>query len=168
VWSPARQALAAAREATGLELESSHWNWIGKVERVERGELILIAVECEGAVQGLMAIPAQPRPSVLMPGRLVVYVDYLESAPWNLRAPNHPPRFKGAGKALIGQAIHFSEELGLGGRVGLHSLPQAEQFYEATCRMTRFGTDTGYHKLVYFEYDERAGSAWLAAEGTSE
>ena len=70
-----------ALQASGSDLESSHWNWKFKVERVERGESMLFAVECEGAIQGLMAIPSVPRLSLLTPGQSVVYVDYLETAP---------------------------------------------------------------------------------------
>jgi hypothetical protein len=166
VWSPAREELAAALRAGGAYLESGHWDWTGKVERVEQGQLSLVAIECEGDVQGLMAIPLQPRPAILTPGERLVYVDYLETAPWNLRAPGRQPRYLGAGKAMIGQAIHISRELGLGGRVGLHSLPQAEHFYAAACRMTRIRADPDYYHLLYFEYTEITAAAWLAAEGT--
>jgi hypothetical protein len=74
-----------------------------------------------------------------------VYVDYLEAAPWNQRAPDRPPRFLGAGSALMADAILMSVELGLGGRVGLHSLPQAMAFYETNCQMSRVGPDPGYY-----------------------
>ena len=164
-WTPARAELAAVIENGGEYLENSHWNWVGKVPRVEAGELYLVGVECEGVVQGLMAIPLQPRLATLTPGEGLVYIDYIEAAPWNQRAPGHPPRFLGVGKALIGQAVLISRELGLRGRVGLHSLPQAELFYQAKCGMTRLGIDPHYHDLVYFEYTEEGANAWLAAEG---
>jgi hypothetical protein len=154
--------LLATRDA---DLESGHWNWKSKEERVERGDLGLFAVECEGAIQGLMAIPARPRPAFLTPGQSLVYVDYLEAAPWNQRAPGRPRRFEGAGSALVIEAIIVSMELGFRGRVGLHSLPQAEHFYKNNCRMARVGLDPAYHDLAYFEYSEEAGIARLAQEG---
>ena len=163
-WSPARLGLAKALQASGSDLESSHWNWKFKVERVERGELMLFAVECEGAIQGLMAIPSVPRSSLLTPGQSVVYVDYLETAPWNLQGPGGSRRFGGVGKVLMREAIELSERLGFGGRVGLHSLEQAERFYQEGCRMMRIGTDPVYYRLAYFEYAKGAGAAWLAAE----
>ncbi|VTU00489.1 Putative uncharacterized protein OS=Mesorhizobium alhagi CCNWXJ12-2 GN=MAXJ12_24667 PE=4 SV=1 [Gemmataceae bacterium] len=164
-WSPARTELAGARAAVGLPLESSHWDWRGKVERVEVGQLSLVAVECESAVQGLMAVPLQPRAAVLTPGERLLYVDYLEVSPWNQRSPNGPRRFLGVGRALIGQAIHMSRERGFNGRVGLHSLPQAEGFYSGICNMRRIGADPDYYDLVYFEYTEREASEWLAPQG---
>ena len=54
------------------------------------------------------------------------------------------------------------EKLGFGGRVGLHSLEQAERFYQEGCRMMRIGTDPVYYRLAYFEYAKGAGAAWLA------
>jgi hypothetical protein len=165
IWSPARVEVATLLQSTGFDLESSHWDWTGKAERVATGELSLIAVECEGQVQGLMAIPHQSRLSVFSPGKRLVYVDYLEAAPWNQRVPGQSPSFLGVGKSLIAQAIHISRELGMGGRVGLHSLPQAEGFYAKTCQMMRIGPDPGYYNLVYFEYTENAADNWLDAEG---
>jgi hypothetical protein len=132
---------------------------------VATGELSLIAVECEGQVQGLMAISIQPRPAILSLGKRLVYVDYLEAAPWNQRVTSRSSRFIGVGKILIGQAIHVSRELGLGGCVGLHSLQQAENFYAEKCRMIRIGQDPEYNNLVYFEYTESASAMWLDAEG---
>jgi hypothetical protein len=51
---------------------------------------MLVAVECDGEAQGLMAVLRMPRPARL-DGQLV-YVDYLESAPWNLKGFADPPR----------------------------------------------------------------------------
>jgi hypothetical protein len=160
-WSPARKELAAAFQAGGFELESSHWNWKMKAERVEAGELDLFAVECEGVIQGLMAIAPDPRAAVLTPGQSVLYVDFLEAAPWNQHAPARPRCFGGVGKVLIVEAVLSSQLLGSGGRVGLHSLPQAKRFYEVKCGMTQLGADPNYHDLVYFEYPEEAGTAWV-------
>lgn len=164
-WSPDRSELAVARGTLGIQLESSHWNWMGKAERVEKDVLSLVAVKCEGDVQGLMAIPLQSRPAMLAPGERLVYVDYLEAAPWNQRLPGRAQRFLGIGRVLIAQAIRISRELGLAGRVGLHSLPQAELFYATACRMPRTGPDPNYYGLVYFKYTGDAALAWLAAEG---
>lgn len=44
-----------------------------------------------------------------------------------------------------------SVELGYGGRVGLHSLPNAEGFYEQL-QMSDYGPDLEKNGLVYFEY----------------
>ncbi len=81
----------------------------------------------------------------------MLYVDYIEVAPWNLRGKLFAPRFTGTGSLLIGEAAMFSFEQGWRGRVGLHSLPQAEEFYSRICQMTDCGRDSGYYELKYFE-----------------
>ena len=52
---------------------------------------------------------------------------------------------------LIIAAIAFSRSNEFKGRIGLHSLPQANQFYTVTCGMTDLGPDPKYHNLRYFE-----------------
>ncbi len=43
------------------------------------------------------------------------------------------------------------------GRIGLHSLPQANSFYAYVCGMTDLGQDATYENLRYFELEpERA------------
>jgi hypothetical protein len=163
VWADAREAVAT----TGLApMEHSHWDWRNKAESVEEGHHMLVAVECEGKVQGLMAVLRFPRLG-LLGDEQVVYVDYLESAPWNLKSGATPPRFLGVGTILIADAVRISLETGLSGRVGLHSLPQAETFYSSRCRMTRVGPDPNYYDLTYFEYTAQQAKDWLAAIGES-
>jgi len=157
-WHPMRTVIALAHPG----VEHAHWNWRNKVESVASGVRRLFAVDHEGQTQGLMAVSTGPRPGVLAgPGRPVLYVDYLEVAPWNLRLPTRDPRFTGVGKALIAEAVRTSLGAGYGGRVGLHSLSQAEAFYTAGCGMTRVGPYAGYHNLVYFEYTELQAARFL-------
>ena len=52
---------------------------------------------------------------------------------------------------LMEAAVRFSLVEGFGGRVGLHSLPQSEPFYENVCRMTRGEIDQQYENLRWFE-----------------
>lgn len=86
-------------------------------------------------------------------GKPLVYVDYLESAPWNLKDfTPEPPRYGAVGVRLIEAAVRFSQAEGFAGRVGLHSLPQSESFYEDTCLMTRGELDQfGDYSLLWFE-----------------
>lgn len=91
-------------------------------------------------------------------GEPLVYVDYLESAPWNLRAETR--RYLGVGQALLKEAARRSIELGYRGRLGLHSLPQVESFYEHKCGLIGCGPDPGYYRLVYFEFTAEQGTAF--------
>jgi hypothetical protein len=125
-----------------------------------------VVVECDGEIQGAMAVLRTPQSARLGSGH-VVYVDYLEAAPWNLKAFATEPRFLGVGTVLIADAIRLSLQMQLGGAIGLHSLPQAERFYAERCKMTRVAVDSHYFDLAYFELASRDATQWLAAIGES-
>lgn len=108
LWTGPRAALAAALRAEGAYLENAHWDWRAKKDRVASGALVLIAVEVENAVQGLLAVARSHRPAILSPGDFVADVDYIEAAPRNVRAASHPPRFLGVGTALVTEAVLLS------------------------------------------------------------
>ncbi len=166
-WADARERAATEELATGLApLEHSHWDWRTKIDSVEAGHHMLVVVECQAIPQGIMAVLRTPRHSSDS-GEPVVYIDYLESAPWNLKSTTSRPRFLGVGTVLIAEAVRLSLEMGFNGRIGLHSLPQAEPFYRTRCRMSEFGVDQDYFDLVYFEYTGQQASEWLAAIGES-
>ncbi|HVC95445.1 MAG TPA: hypothetical protein VND64_17240 [Pirellulales bacterium] len=110
-----------------------------------------------------MALLTASRSARLSPRtRKVLYVDYLETAPWNLKLASAKPKFLGVGTVLIAEAVRLSLEAGWQGRIGLHSLPQAERFYEAHCKMRRIGLDAKYYNLAYFEYTKEQAAKWLA------
>src|SRR5689334_12786602 len=98
-----------------------------------------------------MLIETQLHGSRLTPGKRLVYVDGIASAPWNREAIQSPPKYKGVGTALLSFARKRSLELGYEGRVGLHSLPGVEKFYDRQ-GMIDLGEDEDYDELVYFEY----------------
>ncbi len=164
-WADARKRLATGDPDVRLApLEHSHWDWRNKAQSVEAGIHMLVAVECEGEAQGVMAVLSESKHSRLS-GEPIVYVDYLESAPWNLRLSTAAPRFLGVGTVLIEEAVRLSCDKGFGGRLGLHSLPQAETFYKSRCRMTELGQDILYFDLTYFEFTSRQAMDWLANVG---
>jgi hypothetical protein len=165
-WAEAREQAGAAGLAAGLApLEHSHRDWRTKADSVEGDRHMLVAVECAGEAQGVMAVMRTPRPGKLS-AEQVVYVDYVESAPWNIKRAAVLPRFLGVGTILIAEAVRLSLEMGLGGRVGLHSLPQAEAFCNR-CGMTRIGADADYYDLSYFEFTGKQAVDWLASIGAT-
>jgi hypothetical protein len=143
-------------------LEHSHWDWRSKRASVASGHHRIVVMECRGEVQGIMAVLRDPKASRLGAGA-VLYVDYLEAAPWNLGLTG-PRRFSGIGAWLIAEAVRMSVDAGHAGRVGLHSLPQAEPFYQR-CGMTHVGLDPNYQELSYFEYTEHGASGHLTRYG---
>ena len=61
------------------------------------------------------------------------------------------PFFQGVGRSLLLFARQRSLELGYGGRVGLHALPESEAFYHRL-PMPDYGADPEKEGLVYFKY----------------
>jgi len=162
-WMPKLRSELQRLRATGRpHPQSSHWNWRDKVEHM-RGLLAYrgFAVVHEGHTQGLMLVKTtHPCRLPIQRGKPLVYVDYLETAPWNQRELVMQPQFGGIGLVMLAAAITLSREEGFAGRIGLHSLPQAVKFYE-NCGMTNLGSDPSKQGLPYFEMTPEQVAAFL-------
>jgi len=97
-------------------------------------------------------------------GRELVYVDFLATAPWNRPNFVQAPKYKGIGRLLIATAVSLSLTLEFKGRIGLHSLPQSENWYATVCGFTAGGYDQE-KKLHYFEMTEVQAASFLTEEG---
>jgi hypothetical protein len=154
-WQPyMRRAVreAVARGVPPDQLpEHKHWEWTRKARHMT-ADSRAIGIECHGDMQALMLVITGGKVCRLeeQSGKPLVYVDYLAAAPWNLPVLMTPPRFRGCGTVLITAAIRTSRGQGYEGRIGLHSLPQAEGFYRG-CSMVNLGVDPNYEDLPYFE-----------------
>jgi hypothetical protein len=84
-------------------------------------------------------------------GKPLVYIDYLESAPWNLPIMVDSPTYGGIGPVLMRTAVQLSYDEGFHGRIGLHALPQSEEFYRDDCEMHGCGPDASVDDLPYYE-----------------
>ena len=66
----------------------------------------------------------------------LVYLDFVETAPWNWevkrQSAKHLFTAENGPAELVEMGIGWSHQLGFKGRIGLHSLPQAEAFYIAS------------------------------------
>lgn len=143
--------------------DDKYWDWAFKKQiYLESERYEGYAIEWNNQTQGLMIIETQWHRSQLNFGERIVYVVALAAAPWNRTAIQKPPEFKGVGAVLLLFARQRSVELGYAGRVGLHSLPEAERFYERQ-KMMRYDVEPeGYDSdeyidpdsehLTYFEY----------------
>jgi hypothetical protein len=128
-----------------------HWDWSKKHQRTASSlNYEKYAIECEKITQGLMMLEIDFHRSQMEPGKNLVYVDFLAAAPWN-RPSRQDRQFKAVGTHLLRLARQRSLDLGYGGRVGLHSLPSAENFYSSH-GMADFGCDSDKEKLTYFEW----------------
>jgi hypothetical protein len=169
IWSPyrleaIRRFLVAGR--IGPLPEHCHWNWARKSLTFDDARNAVFAIEAGDQVQGLMWLWLRDHAARLPPdtGQPLVYVDYLEAAPWNAREYTAVPRFKGVGTRLLEAAVLRSQQQAFGGRVGLHALPQSEAFYSGACGMGNMGPDAAYHNLTYFEFTAEAAVEFIEAK----
>lgn len=160
-WQP---VIAAQRKQHG------HWDWRDKLAEYS-GQLSYqsFSIECGVLVQGLMIVNAMKRCRILsQANKHLVYVEYLEAAPWNRNFNQAGPTYRGVGKVLMAAAKQLSIDEGNKGRIGLHSLPQADSFY-SRCGMTDIGPDTTYPNfpLRYFEMTESQATSFLKGGSTT-
>jgi len=93
----------------------------------------------------------------------IVYIPFLSTAPWNDIEIVPTPSYRGCGTILLEEATVYSTRLGYKGRVGLHSLPQAEEFYRDRCKMSDLGPDPDpeHQGLRYFEFTKDEAQKFL-------
>lgn len=168
-WLPelfgAVQRLHRAGVHRGQWPQSRHWDWRRKATALleflaHQG----FSIVCNGMTQGMMVvdttlhrcrIPEQER-------KELVYVEFIENAPWNRPELRDPPLYRGVGSILLRAAIALSLEMEFKGRIGLHSLPQANGFYANHCGMTDLGLDESHQGLRYFEMTPEQADAFIA------
>jgi hypothetical protein len=175
IWAPERvrflrDSLRAGVKPADLP-QSIHWNWSLKAIRLPEftssafSPYRMFGIKANGEWQGLLLATCVNHLSRLAEGQKeIVYVDFVESAPWNWPSDkaNRSPRFRGIGLQLMELATRWSIDLGMKGRLGLHSLPQADPFYRDRCQMTDLGVDSKYRSpLRYFEFSETQAAAFL-------
>lgn len=149
----AARATAAAIGKVIPKLPHEHWQWHEKVKLTER--LLpypTFGIECEAQMQGMMLLETDGHFARLSTGGRapLVYVNLVASAPWNLGIVTSEPKFHGVGSTLLAAAIQASVDLGFKGRVGLHSLPTSESWYDKH-GIACFGADTSKQGLKYYE-----------------
>jgi hypothetical protein len=145
------EAASAGREFAPVAHE--HWKWKEKVRLTETFlPYPTMAIECNGDIQGMMLLETDGHFSRLPHGDGVplVYINLLATAPWNLVPVVSVPRYSGVGTTLFHAAIAMSKELGFKGRIGLHALPDSEEWYEKH-GLTCLGPDTAKQDLKYYE-----------------
>lgn len=158
------EARAVAEGRAFPHLEHAHWEWAAKVKA--SAHLLscpTFAIEHDGVAQGLMLLKTDGHFGKLPAeaGKPLVYIVYLAVAPWNLRGVAEQPRFTGVGMVLLNAAIQLSLEAEFKGRIGLHSLPQAEGFYERQ-GFQCLGVDPEKEDLKYYELSPHSASEFIA------
>lgn len=144
--------------------QHAHWDWEKKHDAV--ADILayqLFGVECEGEMQGLMLLKTAGKFSRIGSHKSqgIVYVSFVETAPWNSPLIVQEPRYSQVGTVLLATSISVSIDLGFKGRIGLHALPQAESWYATHCEMTDLGPDADCHGLRYFEMNPEQAASFL-------
>ncbi len=140
-------------------VEDAHWQWPAKAhDRAHQLEWGSYSIRCAGRTQGLMFVNMLRRCRLAAQlNEHMVYVDLLSTAPWNRPNLAQNPVYRGVGGILMTEAILQSKDEGFVGRIGLHALPRAAEFYRTQWGMVSLGPDPHYHGLHYFEMpSERA------------
>lgn len=179
LWAPGKIGIAKECLRRGLDRsawpQSLHWNWADKASALQPyapGPLSSFrpfGLSAEAKWQGiLLACCVGHHAKIGAPGRDLVYVDFVETAPWNWDVPQieQTRQLAGLGRQLLELAVQWSDDLGFRGRTGLHSLPQSDAFYRDACKMTDFGEDASYQPrlarpLRYFEFSESQAKSFL-------
>jgi hypothetical protein len=148
---------------TAMKEQHGHWDWQDKWAHYSpQLSYQSFAIECGGETQGLMIVNTIKRCQLpQQASKHLVYVEYLEVAPWNREPVTSPPKYKLVGTAMISAAILLSLDEGNQGRIGLHSLPQANTFYRDRCGMTDLGSDASTQNLIYFEMTETQADQYM-------
>jgi hypothetical protein len=155
-WGPIRREAARKLQSAGRFREVPqhfHWDWEKKSQKLQLLAYRCCGIECAGKFQGLLMVMLAGKQARLDPdaGKPLVYIDYLESAPWNLAMMVDTPLYGGIGPLLMRTAVQLSYDEGFHGRIGLHALPQSEEFYRDDCEMHCCGPDAFYEDLPYYE-----------------
>jgi hypothetical protein len=171
-WSSERsivmQELLTKRVPRDNWPQSLHWCWREKARKLRLLETNGYGISCEQQWQGVMLTKTASAVSRLGSdrGKPLVYIDYIEVAPWNWAIPEigRMRQFRGIGSVLFWRAVKQSQDEGFHGRVGLHSLPQAESFYQRF-GMTCIGPDASKQNLLYYELSRQEAQRHLTEGG---
>jgi len=159
-WTPARNELRSKLKKLEVARDqwpqSLHWDWARKsVGLAFRGasNFRVMGLRRQTFWQAAMLTVSTGYVSQLLPhaGKPLVYLEYLEVAPWNWTVDKLQVRkFKAIGPLLFRAAVEESYALGWEGRLGLHALPQASAFYQSLgARFVK--NDPSKQNLPYYE-----------------
>jgi len=155
-WGPIRLKVAEKLYHEGRNEEIPqhyHWDWGAKSRKLEFLAYRCCGIEYAGKWQGLLMVQLSNQVARLGPdkGKDLVFIEYVETAPWNLHTMVDTPLYGGVGTLLIRTAVQLSYDEGFHGRIGLYALPQAEDFYRDGFGMHCCGSDGSNQDLPYYE-----------------
>ncbi len=170
-WRPVVLDAARAMLQAGVPREQIpqhfHWDWQRKEQDLRLLAVTFYGLEQESKLQGLIKLLTASQQSRIpaQRGKPLVYIDYLETAPWNIKplmqALGREARYAAVGTRLMEAAVRLSLDEGFKGRVGLHSLPLSEGFYLRTCGMTPVERDALKGNMLWYEFTPEQAQQFL-------
>lgn len=171
-WEPVRKASIERLLQQGYPLEGlpKHWgwDWTRKIKQLGNPLLGFYGIECDSKMQGLLEVAKEGYRANLpsQKGKPLIYVKYVETAPWNIRLLDPKPRYGGVGSRLMRIAVELSLSEDCKGMVGLHSLPgdkkgEPEWFYRNVCMMEPMEEERDGEGLLYFELTPEKAEEFL-------
>lgn len=149
-WNQYKEQALSSR---AIKPDHPEWNWQEKVSSHPSPANTLYALRFLDHIQGCLLIATAPQPSRI-DGSPLLYVEYLEAAPWNLPFySGDQARYSKVGIGLLGLAVAASQVAGCSGRLALHTLTRAAEFYKrAGFRNLGYDTREGLDYLELGEY----------------
>lgn len=166
-WAPlmlkAAARLAATKAPKSSWPQDLHWDWRAKTDWAKsllgmRSYCIVSGTDLEGMM--ILNLTKTCRLDKQRHKELA-YIEFVSTAPWNRARLCETPRYQGVGTILIRAAIELSIQEEFDGRIGLHSLPQSDDFYRSKCHMSELGPDPKKQHLIYFETTPEQAKAFL-------
>ena len=135
-----------------IMLEDYHWNWYEKAIRYNTSGYNWFFLKTPDGIQSV-CVTFHHKKSILQ-NIDIFYIQYIASAPWNRISSLHERRYKGTGIEIIKQIqLYFVKMYHLSYGFSLHSLPQAQKFYEKF-GMVNLPEHNGLDGLFFYEIDK--------------
>ncbi|POD97066.1 N-acetyltransferase [Pectobacterium odoriferum] len=121
-------------EEAKIASEDKHWRWFNKSICLKSNEYKWFFFRVNNEVQAACLI-YHPKTSVLE-NKQLFYIEFIAVAPWNRYNPINVNKYKGVGSIFLkGIMSYCVDTLKYQPGMCLHSLPQAQTFYEKKLKM---------------------------------
>jgi hypothetical protein len=148
-----RQCVDYKRELQNdIMLEDYHWNWPKKALFYNTSGYDWFFLKTSEGIQSV-CLTFHPKESIVQIIN-IFYIQYLASAPWNRKSTLHERMYHGVGKEILKQVqIYLLKTYHYSYGFSLHSLPQAQCFYESL-GMINFPEYNDNNGLLFYEINK--------------
>jgi hypothetical protein len=136
----------------GIHDEDSHWKWFNKSVAMKSDDYKWFFFRTQDEIQAVCLI-YHPKRATLT-AHDIFYIEFIAVAPWNRDTPMEKKHYSKVGTLLLTNVMSYClNTLGYKPGLCLHSLPQAESFYEQYLGMQRCPNEDK-DELFYYEMAE--------------